>query len=539
MGEVSEILPEPRFTALPGVKPWLKGVANVRGRLLPIADLGQFLGVKIQALRKQRRILIVDHGDLFVGLAVDEVLGMQHFDIEAYREHADSVPAGLHFFLEGVFQRDVPWLVCSRAPWSSIPSSWTSRPSGSRSGRCKADRGRDWQEPSPTGGGRATSTGFKQTGPASDKDRTKGTKVQRGPLMNKLNTGKLNAWVAGMFVGLIVAIVLLFANFAYLGTQTNYDNQYQGQATELRILSQQLAKSASEAATGKADAFKDLRQARANSSAACTSCAAAIRRPAAGVAGDPPPASGHPGVPVGGPAQAGRHHARQRADRTVPAPAVRRPGRHHPPAAGRERRDRRHPDRARRAASQVVVAQRQALLAERILGAINKILTATKRRAGGRQFWSRRQPVRPGAQGHARRQCLHGHRQDHRSRGGRPPQRSQQAFEFVSGKRRRILATSPELLADPVRRGSDLPRFPALLGSASDLSAGYASLAQSRKINTVGSYLLVFIALGAILCIGYILVRDTAAAWPRPTREPAQPDRHSASAGRDRRPRRR
>ncbi len=81
--------------------------------------------------------------------------------------------------------------------------------------------------------------------------------------MNKLNTGKLNAWVAGMFVVLIVAIVLLFANFAYLGTQTNYDNQYQGQATELRILSQQLAKSASEAATGKAGAFKDLRQARA------------------------------------------------------------------------------------------------------------------------------------------------------------------------------------------------------------------------------------------------------------------------------------
>ncbi|APQ13261.1 protein PilI [Pseudomonas oryzihabitans] len=113
MGEVSEILPEPRFTALPGVKPWLKGVANVRGRLLPIADLGQFLGVKIQALRKQRRILIVDHGDLFVGLAVDEVLGMQHFDIGAYREHDDSVPPGLQFFLEGIFQRDVPWLVCS------------------------------------------------------------------------------------------------------------------------------------------------------------------------------------------------------------------------------------------------------------------------------------------------------------------------------------------------------------------------------------------------------------------------------------------
>ena len=35
MGEVSEVLHEPRYTSLPGVKSWVKGVANVRGRLLP------------------------------------------------------------------------------------------------------------------------------------------------------------------------------------------------------------------------------------------------------------------------------------------------------------------------------------------------------------------------------------------------------------------------------------------------------------------------------------------------------------------------
>ena len=34
MGEVSEVLPELRVTQLPGVKPWVKGVANLRGRLL-------------------------------------------------------------------------------------------------------------------------------------------------------------------------------------------------------------------------------------------------------------------------------------------------------------------------------------------------------------------------------------------------------------------------------------------------------------------------------------------------------------------------
>ena len=42
MGEVSEVLHEPRFTQLPGVRPWVKGVANLRGRLLPIIDLSGF-----------------------------------------------------------------------------------------------------------------------------------------------------------------------------------------------------------------------------------------------------------------------------------------------------------------------------------------------------------------------------------------------------------------------------------------------------------------------------------------------------------------
>src|SRR3546814_12949740 len=39
MGEVSEVLHEPRYTHLPGVKPWVRGVANLRGRLLPLMDL--------------------------------------------------------------------------------------------------------------------------------------------------------------------------------------------------------------------------------------------------------------------------------------------------------------------------------------------------------------------------------------------------------------------------------------------------------------------------------------------------------------------
>ena len=41
--EVVEILPMPQVTPVPGAQPWLLGVANIRGNLLPIVDLKQFL----------------------------------------------------------------------------------------------------------------------------------------------------------------------------------------------------------------------------------------------------------------------------------------------------------------------------------------------------------------------------------------------------------------------------------------------------------------------------------------------------------------
>ena len=65
-----------------------------------------------------------------------------------------------------------------------------------------------------------------------------------------------------LFIALIVFIMLLFANFAYLNTQSNYDKQYISHAGELRVLSQRIAKNATEAAAGKAAAFKLLIDAR-------------------------------------------------------------------------------------------------------------------------------------------------------------------------------------------------------------------------------------------------------------------------------------
>ena len=113
MGEITEVLHEPRYTLLPGVKNWVKGVANVRGRLLPIMDLCGFFGGELSPLRKQRRVLVVEHQEVFSGLVVDEVFGMQHFNVDSFTERLPPLEAGILPFVQGQFQREQPWLVFS------------------------------------------------------------------------------------------------------------------------------------------------------------------------------------------------------------------------------------------------------------------------------------------------------------------------------------------------------------------------------------------------------------------------------------------
>jgi twitching motility protein PilI len=114
MGEVDEILHEPRYAMLPGVKPWVRGIANLRGRLLPIMDLCAFFGHELSPLRKERRVLVIDFQGVFVGLLIDEVLGMQHFSERSLipdRSH-DSEP-GVAPYIQGRFVREQAWQVFS------------------------------------------------------------------------------------------------------------------------------------------------------------------------------------------------------------------------------------------------------------------------------------------------------------------------------------------------------------------------------------------------------------------------------------------
>ncbi len=106
MDHVSEILTVPRYTQVPGVKYWVGGVANLRGRLLPLIELAGFFGETSQGTSRSKRVLVIALGDRLDGLIVDGVLGMQHFSSQDYRSGLGSVPENLAPFVDGCYEKD-------------------------------------------------------------------------------------------------------------------------------------------------------------------------------------------------------------------------------------------------------------------------------------------------------------------------------------------------------------------------------------------------------------------------------------------------
>jgi twitching motility protein PilI len=104
--ETREVLSvPPSLTRVPGAKSWIKGLANVRGQLLPVIDLRQFLGSGAAPFSRNTRIVVANHRDIPAGLLVDEVLGFRRFAESEFSGDAPPTVVRCERYLAGAFRR--------------------------------------------------------------------------------------------------------------------------------------------------------------------------------------------------------------------------------------------------------------------------------------------------------------------------------------------------------------------------------------------------------------------------------------------------
>lgn len=104
--ETREVLGVPNFlTRVPGGSAWIRGLANVRGQLLPVVDLRAFLGGGVASIGRNARILVANHREIPAGLLVDEVLGFRRFNDSEFNAQVPATLLQCERYLAGAFRR--------------------------------------------------------------------------------------------------------------------------------------------------------------------------------------------------------------------------------------------------------------------------------------------------------------------------------------------------------------------------------------------------------------------------------------------------
>lgn len=113
MDDVAEIIPFPRgITQVPGVKRWLLGIANLRGRVISVSDLRDFLTERPTPQLPGCQIVVVRAGEWDYGLLVEEIVGMRHFGPQHRLPSLENIEESLQPFVGEAFWSDNQcWMV--------------------------------------------------------------------------------------------------------------------------------------------------------------------------------------------------------------------------------------------------------------------------------------------------------------------------------------------------------------------------------------------------------------------------------------------
>jgi twitching motility protein PilI len=95
IAEVMQQTPD-QIASIPNASPFLLGTVNLRGKIIWVADLGQFLGEKgvLKTDRPTIPVIAIEDRESIIGLAIDKIGEMDWLDVdqlETYHPSADTM----------------------------------------------------------------------------------------------------------------------------------------------------------------------------------------------------------------------------------------------------------------------------------------------------------------------------------------------------------------------------------------------------------------------------------------------------------------
>lgn len=102
--DVLEVLENQSVTPLFKVNPSLRGLINLRGRVVPCIDISSYLGLSPRNLNEYTQFVLLGYEGFEVALCVDSVNKMKVFPNSEIQSNIDSLPASIREYTTGILQ---------------------------------------------------------------------------------------------------------------------------------------------------------------------------------------------------------------------------------------------------------------------------------------------------------------------------------------------------------------------------------------------------------------------------------------------------
>jgi purine-binding chemotaxis protein CheW len=91
-------------TKVPGAAPYMAGLVQIRGRVIPVVDLRARFGVAAAELTMDARVVVVKSGERAVGLLVDSAREVVKLGAENFKTAPEIIGDDGHGFVKSVAQ---------------------------------------------------------------------------------------------------------------------------------------------------------------------------------------------------------------------------------------------------------------------------------------------------------------------------------------------------------------------------------------------------------------------------------------------------
>lgn len=119
MSHVLEVIPLRELTPMPCTPPFVLGVVNYRGRILPVLDFRRLLGLTDQGIAEGSKVIAVEAGGMSFGIFADVVSGVEQIGADEVAPPPEAVAGDRQTFLLGVTGEMVAVLDLEALAWDS------------------------------------------------------------------------------------------------------------------------------------------------------------------------------------------------------------------------------------------------------------------------------------------------------------------------------------------------------------------------------------------------------------------------------------